>query len=384
MYREEINRSLDSEYSQSILCTPSDDPFPSSTLVMPTPSNKRLRTDPHHSDYEKSSHYGTVLPPIAAKNRHGSGGNYQNNYSMSTFSQDSKSYSQEVTNRFDGMNCFEDFENKSGNHHDHINNNNHGYKSNNYNHHNHNMNNHHNDSQKAPEPPTVLHSVVNTLLPGQQPSKSSKTTIWLGGAQDKPRFRWDFVDISDLGRGAHSSVFVARHRLDGSLYAIKRLNEYVKDFQPSFSDVKEVCANIALRGCPNLVQYFGSWIEDEHLWIQLELCLRINLDIFVTSDDIPQLKRAPSSAMILSDSYEEFCHGNDLDDSDENFFHNENECKSAPQEQVIRSCSGAAEFVVVFSEKTFWKVLHSISTALEFMHAKCKFFFLFFFLFSFL
>lgn len=201
-----------------------------------------------------------------------------------------------------------------------------------------------------------LRSVINHFLPGQQPQPTFKT-IWLGSAADKPRYSWDFNEEGRLGSGAHSNVFVARHRLDGSLYAIKRLSAHLDEERPTFLDVKEVCANVALKGCPNLVQYFGSWIEDNHLWIQLELCLRVNLDIFVSSmPPPPQITRIPSSCNLYSDDMEESFSQSTVTEE-----------KSTP----LRSLS-LTKKENLFGEKAFWKILHSIATALEFIHSKCK------------
>lgn len=250
-----------------------------------------------------------------------------------------------------------------------------------YNQYNDNQNNP-NKLQKTIDTPNVIQSVLNHFLP-QPALKISKTTIWLNSNEEKPRFRWDFVDIQDLGRGAHSSVYVARHRLDGSLYAIKKLNSYIDDKQPTFNDVKEVCANVALKGCPNLVQYFGCWIEDSHLWLQLELCLRVNLDIFVISDSIPipSLSRPNSSSMSFPSINDNDNHDNDdnlsdVVDDDKNQEINDqekcgkNEFKTTPQKYQQQQQVNNQKFLL--SEKSFWKILYSISKALEFIHSKCK------------
>lgn len=200
-----------------------------------------------------------------------------------------------------------------------------------------------------------LRSVINHFLPGQPPKPTTRT-IWLGSALEKPRYNWDFIEEGELGRGVHSSVFVARHRLDGSLYAIKKLYAHLDEERPTFIDVKEVCANVALKGCPNLVQYFGSWIEDNHLWIQMELCLRVNLDIFVNlMPPPPPLNRTPSSCNLFADMDESLSQSTVTEE------------KATPQRSLSMIKKDHS-----FGERAFWKVLHSVSTALEFMHSKCN------------
>ena len=85
-----------------------------------------------------------------------------------------------------------------------------------------------------------------------------------------------------LGEGTFSTVFKARRRLDGCLYAVKRLKTQIQSERGGEEALKEVCALAALQGCPHIVRYFGCWLEDLHLWIQTELCLPYTLDIFVS------------------------------------------------------------------------------------------------------
>jgi serine/threonine protein kinase len=211
----------------------------------------------------------------------------------------------------------------------------------------------------AREQRVKLRSVVNHYLPGVPP-KSTTTTLWLGNALEKPIYRWNFCEEGgELGRGAHSSVFVARHRLDGSLYAIKKLKAYLDEERPTFADVKEVCANVALKGCPNLVQYFGSWIEDNRLWIQMELCLRVNFDIFVASLPPPSLVRISSSCNLMSDM-------------DESSFLSQGAASLPEEKSTPQRSQSLTNNDQLFSERAFWKVLSSISCALEFIHSRCE------------
>lgn len=137
---------------------------------------------------------------------------------------------------------------------------------------------------------TVSPSVVNpflTELVGSKVSHKSKrpTTIWLQPYRERPRYIMDFEEEGVMGEGQFSVVYRARKRLDGTLYAVKKLKTRIHSEGEGVVLLREVCALAALKGCPNLMQYFGSWIEDSHLWIQCELCLRVNLDVFITFPD---------------------------------------------------------------------------------------------------
>ncbi len=96
--------------------------------------------------------------------------------------------------------------------------------------------------------------------------------IWISAFKDRPRYITDFEEVSLLGEGSFSSVFCVRHRLDGNLYAIKKVKERIQTENHGRLMTREVCAFTALTGCPNLVRYFTSWIDDHQLYMQLELC----------------------------------------------------------------------------------------------------------------
>jgi hypothetical protein len=91
-----------------------------------------------------------------------------------------------------------------------------------------------------------------------------------------------FSPISNAGTGTFSSVFCARRRLDGTLYAVKKINKKICSESEGNLVVKESCALAALTGCPHLIRYFGCWIDDGHLHIQTEYCNKGSLDRFIT------------------------------------------------------------------------------------------------------
>ena len=92
----------------------------------------------------------------------------------------------------------------------------------------------------------------------------------------------DFEQEGIMGEGTFSTVFKSRNRLDGCLYAVKKLKRKITNRSSRIDILKEVCALAALADCPHLIRYYACWIEDSHLWIQTELCLKTTLDIFVS------------------------------------------------------------------------------------------------------
>ena len=87
------------------------------------------------------------------------------------------------------------------------------------------------------------------------------------------RYEREFVQMSELASGQFGSVKLARHRLDGTDYAIK-VNK--TPLRPGSYDEKkamnEVFAHASLNNDKHVVRYYNSWVEDGHVYIQTELC----------------------------------------------------------------------------------------------------------------
>ena len=92
------------------------------------------------------------------------------------------------------------------------------------------------------------------------------------------RFRADFVDLGNIGRGGFCKVMRVIHRLDGAMYAVKRTERKLQTERERLEAYREVQAMAALSahtgsGVDNVVRYFGAWTErdrdGDHLFIQL-------------------------------------------------------------------------------------------------------------------
>ena len=123
-------------------------------------------------------------------------------------------------------------------------------------------------------------SIKNCFLRSEETRNQSyftgnKTTIWLTPLQERPTYMLDFEHEGILGKGTFSTVFKARKRLDGCIYAIKKIDKKITNSNAKINSLKEVCALAAFQNCPRIIRYFGCWIEDSQLWIQMELCLKV-------------------------------------------------------------------------------------------------------------
>ncbi|EWC48464.1 hypothetical protein DRE_02233 [Drechslerella stenobrocha 248] len=82
--------------------------------------------------------------------------------------------------------------------------------------------------------------------------------------------RWD--DVECLGKGAFGSVWACKNLMDGEIYAVKRIiitNDFLKiasiaDFdlrEKAFAELHHEVKVLARLDHPNIVRYYGSWME---------------------------------------------------------------------------------------------------------------------------
>ncbi|OUM65729.1 hypothetical protein PIROE2DRAFT_29232, partial [Piromyces sp. E2] len=79
------------------------------------------------------------------------------------------------------------------------------------------------------------------------------------------RYQNEYDEIETLGKGGFGQVYKARNRLDGQLYAIKKikLQSKPKEFTEDLRIVREVKTFARISNHPNIVRYHASWIEVE-------------------------------------------------------------------------------------------------------------------------
>ena len=73
------------------------------------------------------------------------------------------------------------------------------------------------------------------------------------------RYNKDFVEEGRLGRGGFAEVFRARNKVDGQLYAIKKIKASSKS---ALDPVLSEATVLSRLNHSNVVRYFASWIDD--------------------------------------------------------------------------------------------------------------------------
>ncbi|CAG2175603.1 unnamed protein product, partial [Oppiella nova] len=93
----------------------------------------------------------------------------------------------------------------------------------------------------------------------------------LGHNSHENHYKNLFIELSAIGSGGFGTVFKVKHKIDEHIYAVKRVQ--IKDFseeylQRVYNEVKTL-GKLSPEYC---VQYYNSWPESKHLYIQMEFC----------------------------------------------------------------------------------------------------------------
>ncbi|RKF64023.1 eIF-2-alpha kinase GCN2 [Erysiphe neolycopersici] len=75
----------------------------------------------------------------------------------------------------------------------------------------------------------------------------------------RSRYREDFVEVGRLGKGGFGEVVKARKRLDGQLYAIKKI---VQKSSTSLDEVLKEVRLLSQLSHPSVVRYYNTWTEE--------------------------------------------------------------------------------------------------------------------------
>ncbi|CAK6434915.1 unnamed protein product [Pipistrellus nathusii] len=138
-------------------------------------------------------------------------------------------------------------------------------------------------------------SFANSLPSPVSGLKKSLKKINLAAKFDSPanrhtsneRFIQDFEEIKLIGSGGYGMVFTAKHRLDKTIYAIKRVKYNDDDHEDE--KVKREVKALATLHHPNIVRYYNSWNGDDYvkrslmkcLFIQMEFCDKGTLETWI-------------------------------------------------------------------------------------------------------
>jgi len=76
------------------------------------------------------------------------------------------------------------------------------------------------------------------------------------------RYKADFIELEKIGQGGFGHVWKARHKLDGNIYAIKKI-KLSKNNSEENKRIKREVTHLSALNSPYIVRYFQTWVEIE-------------------------------------------------------------------------------------------------------------------------
>lgn len=116
-----------------------------------------------------------------------------------------------------------------------------------------------------------------------KPASASGATFPLASAAHSQigRFERQFAQLSVLGSGEFSEAVKAEDRSTGQVFAVKRMKRRFTGEKDRLRHLEEVDILRVLGSHPNVISLADAWEEDNHLFIQTELCPLGTLSFFL-------------------------------------------------------------------------------------------------------
>ena len=112
----------------------------------------------------------------------------------------------------------------------------------------------HNDQRKA--------SAILGSSPAKRRSRHNSSNVF----EPMSRYANDFTEMGRLGKGGFGEVVKARNKLDGGIYAVKKIKQASQLLDQVISEVMV----LNRLNHPYVVRYFGAWIEEDSSGAVLE------------------------------------------------------------------------------------------------------------------
>lgn len=99
-----------------------------------------------------------------------------------------------------------------------------------------------------------------------EPKKTSPENLDQSGlplekVEQVSRYQTDFIELEKIGEGGFGHVWKARHKLDGNIYAIKKVK--LSNNNEENRRIKREVTYLSSLNSPYIVRYFQTWVEVE-------------------------------------------------------------------------------------------------------------------------
>jgi hypothetical protein len=133
----------------------------------------------------------------------------------------------------------------------------------------------------------LCQKIITSIL---KPPNTKINSIQRIQAFTNDRYHTDFIELEKIGKGGFGTVFKAYNKLDTGVYAIKKINITKLSEQLNNYDIDEV-KYLAKLSHPNIVRYYGTWIDCQLTDSLVELILYIQMEFCDSSLDIYLMDR---------------------------------------------------------------------------------------------
>lgn len=149
--------------------------------------------------------------------------------------------------------------------------------------------------------------------------RSRHNSLGITEAPSLSRYGNDFTELGRLGKGGFGEVVKARNKLDGGMYAIKKVK------QDSAAQLEQVLSEVMLLHRLNhayVVRYYSAWVEDDFSGV-VELdedSVSMSEELTTSTSDDPRFDFGMSSQgldFVSSNGYNDIQFGEDSDDDED-------------------------------------------------------------------
>lgn len=163
-------------------------------------------------------------------------------------------------------------------------------------------------------------------------------------SDQKSRFLTDFIILEKLGSGSGGTVYKVKNNLDGLNYAVKMIHLYLNE-EETYNISKEV-GILARMHHPNIVRYYGAWMESEYEQNYKEFLNKDNRNSikYCSDEDISIMNKKSSMdnknfEFIARTRSKSFC-----DQAQENY-------KCIKKQSVLQKTESNLDDIIEFNEK---------------------------------